>query len=93
MTITTVHADLRARKRLKVQDIRDDFEAALANGTSIYDFKGQFGKYLRSSAWRHKSPGVVYKNRVYWYRYSDKRLITLYQLNVKWHKYTKQHSK
>lgn len=89
MTVeTTYHADYRARKRFKQKDITKDFSMALAEGKSIHDFKGKFGAYLKGLAMKHQSNGVVYKGRAYWFG-KNKKLITVYQVDQKWHKYLK----
>lgn len=87
---TSAHADLRARKRYKKQDFTSEFEEALQSGKDIRSFAGTFKRYLERQAIIHRSNGVVYKNSVFWYNKKDSRLITVYPLHPKWHKYIKQ---
>lgn len=92
-TRTSFHADLRARKRFKLSDPSAEFDEALVHGVPIQSFKGVFGRYLTNSAIKHRSNGIVYKSKIFWFMDESsgiRTLKTVYPVERKFHKYLKK---
>lgn len=84
---TTLHADLRARKRIGVASAEKMFEEALQFGIKQNELKGDLKRFINKSAMEYRSTPIIYKGYVFWHK--GEILITIIPLHHKWNKYTK----